>query len=497
MSLISINCRGLVHPDAVGALRHLIQREAPAMVFLCETKLSGREMRTVRAKFDGYEGMKMDSVGRSGGLAFWWKKGIRCDFVSASVHYMDFVIRDGGGDWRVTGFYGWPAVADSHLSWQLLRILGRQSSLPWICIGDYNEIFFANEMTGGQRAQWQMNNFREAVDDCGLVDVRYEGYSFTWDNGQAGVDNRQSRIDRAMANNGRMGQRKKRFRFEQVWVGEAGGEEAVRRGFERGGWDMITALRESAEELHAWRGVSIGKIIKLIATKRKQIERLNVGGRTVEEAGQRRAKNHINKLIDDDGVVRHGDEAVARVATNYFTELFTAAHVRDFEDVLSGMEGRVNDEMNRVLRQPYREEEVTEALNQMHPLKAPGPDGINCLFYQMYWHIVGLLVTNTVLGILDGAPMPDEVNHTHIVLIPKKKAPDKIRDFQPISLCNVIYKLVSKILANRLKLFLAEIVSVNQSAFTLGRLISDNVLIAFELFHHMKISKSRDTGIWL
>ncbi|XP_074284297.1 uncharacterized protein LOC141608848 [Silene latifolia] len=170
------------------------------MVFLCETKLSGREMRTVWAKFDGYEGMEVDSVGRSGVLAFWWKKGIRCDFVSASVHYMDFVIREEGGDWRVTGFYGWPAVADRHLSWQLLCILGRQSSLPWICIGDYNEILYANEMKGGQRAQWQMDNFREAVDDCGLVDVRYEGYSFTWDNGQAGADNRQCRIDRAMAN---------------------------------------------------------------------------------------------------------------------------------------------------------------------------------------------------------------------------------------------------------------------------------------------------------
>ncbi|XP_074266574.1 uncharacterized protein LOC141589850 [Silene latifolia] len=161
-------------------------------------------------------------------------------------------------------------------------------------------------------------------------------------------------------------------------------------------------------------------------------------------------------------------------------------------DKLGGMEGRVNDEMNRVLRQPYREEEVLEALNQMHPLKAPGPDGMNCLFYQTYWHIVGPVVTSTVLGILDGAPMPDEVNHTHIVLIREKKAPDKVCDFRPISLCNVIYKLVSKILANRLSFFLAEIVSVNQSAFTPGRLISDNVLIAFELFHHMKNSKSRE-----
>ncbi|XP_074298011.1 uncharacterized protein LOC141628812 [Silene latifolia] len=150
------------------------------------------------------------------------------------------------------------------------------------------------------------------------------------------------------------------------------------------------------------------------------------------------------------------------------------------------MEGRVLGWMNAILGSDYREEEVTDALNQIHPLKAPGPDRMNGLFYQTYWHIVGPMVISTVLGVLCGDQMPAGMNHTHIVLIPKKKAPDKIRDFRPISLCNVVYKLVSKVLANRLKPFLNDIVSENQSAFTAGRLISDNVLIAFELFHHMK-----------
>ncbi|XP_074288011.1 uncharacterized protein LOC141613169 [Silene latifolia] len=434
------------------------------MVFLCEAKLSGREMRTVRAKFEGYAGLEVYSVGRSGGLPFWWRMDIDCEFVSASVHYMDFIVRDGSGDWRVTCFYGWPVVADRHLSWQLLWILGRQSSLPWMCIGDFNEILFANEMKGGNRAQWQMNNFREAVEECGLADIQYEGYGYTWDNGKSGEANRQSRIDRAMGMGewkdkfpyarlihlerewsdhsplklilDRRGERESctsKFRFEQVWVGEDGCEEVVVRGFDRGGEDLVEALRASAMELQSLKKISIGKIVKAIAMKRRQIARLNEGGRSVEEvkkrrklvgevadlcrqeeqfwrqrsralwlkdedrntsffhrqAGQRKAKNHIAKLVDDNGVTRVGDVAVSEVATGYFQNLFRKSQVRDFGEVLVGMEGRVTTAMNNILRRDYREEEVLEGLNQMHPLKAPGPDGMNGFFTKLTGTLLG------------------------------------------------------------------------------------------------------------
>lgn len=82
------------------------------------------------------------------------------------------------------------------------------------------------------------------------------------------------------------------------------------------------------------------------------------------------------------------------------------------------------------------------------------------------------------------------INQTCASLILRCKQPKSLKDFRPISCCNVIYKIISKTLANRLKPLLDRIISVNQSASISGRLITDNALLAFETFHAMKHSPS-------
>ncbi|XP_062152877.1 uncharacterized protein LOC133861169 [Alnus glutinosa] len=198
-----------------------------------------------------------------------------------------------------------------------------------------------------------------------------------------------------------------------------------------------------------------------------------------------RKTNTICRIFYGNGRVWRKKEEISMLFLDYYKMLSSSSNPVGIEGCLNSIECRVSNSMNQRLLRPFTEDEVRFALFQMHPLKSPGPDDFSADFYQKSWEVVRKEVSRAVLNVLNGGSFDAGLNSTNICLVPKVAAPSYVTEFRPISLCNVIYKIISKAIANRLKIVLPTIISQEQSAFLPGRLITDNILVAFEALHTM------------
>lgn len=112
------------------------------------------------------------------------------------------------------------------------------------------------------------------------------------------------------------------------------------------------------------------------------------------------------------------------------------------------------------------------------------------LFFQKFWGITAEVMQQTVRDFFQNNALDPCMNQTNICLIPKTERPSEMTEFRAISLCNVSYKIISKILSKRLKRCLSILISDIQSAFVARRLITDNILVAHEVFHALRTNPS-------
>ncbi|CAN6543868.1 unnamed protein product [Malus baccata var. baccata] len=195
----------------------------------------------------------------------------------------------------------------------------------------------------------------------------------------------------------------------------------------------------------------------------------------------------ILKLKADDGQWVEHPSRVRQMMEDHFQNLFTSGGPRHWGALLDCVPPGITEDMNRDLIAPVSDEEIKAAVMTMGRLKAPGPDDFQGIFYQSFWEDLKTDVLSLIRTLLHEEVGPNTLNATHVVLIPKVPNPEMVSQFRPISLCNYSYKVLS----NRLKVVLPNIISSSQNAFVAGRQIHDNIGIAHEMFHFLKRRKAK------
>ncbi|KAA3463501.1 reverse transcriptase [Gossypium australe] len=363
-----------------------------------------------------------------------------------------------------------------------------------------------------------MKDFRRTLEDCLLEDIGFSGPWFTWERGRILDRNIRERIDRCVATDswsqifpnyslrhllhsfsdhcpllaetedGRRRSNTPHFCFESWWVLEDSCEKEVKKLWEDSSGPYLNRMKSLTQGLKAWvdrmkfshKGTahrlnrrieelndeerSKETLVELMEVKlhlnmemdkeeryweqRARVNWLQMGDKNTsffhKYASQRRRINRIRGLQRSDGSIATDESEIEEIARVYFSTLFESKGVGDMEHILSGINACISDGMNQSMLNPYTEAEIIEALNGMGPTKASGSDGFPAIIYQKFWHIVGKDTTDFCLNI------------------------------------------IAKAVANRLQKVLDVCIDDSQSAFVPGRLITDNVLLAYEAYDRVE-----------
>ncbi|XP_060959283.1 uncharacterized protein LOC133030526 [Cannabis sativa] len=457
MNLISWNGRGLASPRALRQLRLLISKHLPDVLFIMESKLNIGAISKFRTKFNFSNGLEVPRVGLSGSLLLLWKAD-----VNVNVLNYDFEAFERHCSVDVLARYTWHnnSVNGTNVKERLDYAFINNTWLP---------DFGANEVS---HLDFLKSDHRALLVSVGSV---------------AGGTHRQY---------------KSRFHFEKIWLNEEEALDIINKHWTNASSDPILQIKNNlsscSSHLLSWHRTKFGGLQKKIHSTQHKVSTLQNSNLTTfdhfeelkhcedildellaqeedywkqrscinwlksgdsntkffhQKANSRKKNNAIKKLMDDHGVEHNSQVAIANVVQSYFRNIYTTDGVDNeaLQFVFSKVPCTITESDNRAITQPFTAADIYEALKSMNSDGSLGIDGMFVMFYTNYWGIVGDLVTRSVLKVLNEGGDPTSFNQTLITLIPKVKKPMNMTQLRPISLCNVLYKLVSKSIILRLK----------------------------------------------
>jgi exonuclease III len=206
MKILSWNCQGCGNPKTGRALRKLIAKHQPDVVFLMETKQLSKNSWLLSTFSNDYCIKIVDCStsggGKAGGLALMWKNcNFQLNIMDYALNYIDCVILSHNTHWRATGIYGYPVNNQKILTCNLISDLATtNSNSNWLVFGDFNIVLSSREKSGGNPIDYHITEaFRDCLGHCNLEDLGYQGQNFTWHNRQQDNQYIQARLDRFCA----------------------------------------------------------------------------------------------------------------------------------------------------------------------------------------------------------------------------------------------------------------------------------------------------------
>ena len=511
------------------------------MMIITETRVGGDRAKEItdRLPFDG--AIHADTVGYAGGLWLLWNSNLVTVSQMASteqeIHAVVKVLSS-NLSWFLSAVYASPRFLERKLLWNNLSQVANLHHLPWLLLGDFNEVLCSEDKFGGRTVNLRRSQiFGNCLNNCGMLDLGFHGPRFTWSNLRDVVSLIQERIDRCFAN---VAWRNvypeasvhhltrinsdhwpvllcldtpprlplvRPFIFQPVWL-----SHPLFPGLVQEVWESNASLEPNVYEFTKAVKIWNKEIFGNIPRKKRRIEACLKGIQTslaiapndflVKLENQtrlellavlqqeeefwamksrynwliqgerntaffhastlvRRKRNRIMSLKDNMGNWITLESEVARLVRNGFLDLFSTTRISAPRSIwaVNGWSACLSEEDREVLSLPISTLEIREATWSLKPFKAPGPDGIHAGFYQRHWVVVGSTVTKEVQSIFTNCRMPDFLNQTLITLIPKCTGADCLNKFRPISLCNTIYKVVTKVIVQRLRPYLSKLIS--------------------------------------
>ena len=203
MRLICWNCQGLGSPLTIQAIRALVAKEKPAILFLMETKNKEDVVKRMQRKLQFRECFIVNPLGLAGRLAVFWNEQVTISIDSSSTYFVDVlcVMGENKQKMRITFVHAPTDFQDRLRLWDRIQQISCLNVDPWLCVGDFNEILYHWEKVGKRLAKnYRSKAFHDFLDACALMDLESKGCAYTWANNREVEALVKERLDRAVCN---------------------------------------------------------------------------------------------------------------------------------------------------------------------------------------------------------------------------------------------------------------------------------------------------------